>query len=200
MKKSIFLILFILVITTLLSCNNNKSTAKKLLKDSNEEELKLLLENLSYDIYTEEIFDWYENEEDYLLSSIFFDDIDNIAKHHQKFHASKFGTEEWEKWMYFYNHSEIKNASDFVTQCPYCAYIEEQYNKNSSYTIPDKFDFRMFKYFKENIYPAYQKAKASKLAELEKKKLPDNWKDCRLQGFTYNYSWASRGYYIPSSK
>ena len=103
--------------------------------------------------------------------------------------------------MYYRHNGTEKEKEKYITACPFCLYLDDCLQNDSSFSANKDFEFKdsNLAFYQNILIPEYQKRKTEKLAELEKKRIPAEWKDCRLVGFNYSASAAMYGYYIPSS-
>ena len=200
--KHYFLLLICLIL--FLSCSKHRNVTKSLFGLSNEYICKENMQKFENNIKSGKYFEWVDDKEDFYLNEKYYEDYDILLQFHK---SSSYHTEcnkdssQWNEWMYYRHNGTEKEKEKWITACPFCLYLDDCLQKDSSFSANKDFEFKDSKldFYQNLLIPEYQKRKAAKLEELEKKRIPEEWKDCRLIGFNYSASAAMYGYYIPSS-
>lgn len=187
MKKALIKSFFCLLLSILfMACNNNKKNVQEMLLKAQENQLKTMIHSFEENVRNGSYFVWDEKTENYLLNDNFGDDYRKLWKFHVENHpvCSK-DSKEWEKWMYFHNHEYKDGTEDLITFCPFCLYFDNCIKENPDF-IGDKdttVKAQDLAFWNTIVIPTYKSMKDKKIAELNKTRLPEDWRDYTLLGF-----------------
>lgn len=204
MKSRKLTILYSLIACSLIffSCSNHKKAIKSLFILSDEDVCKENMRIFESKIQAGKYFDWNEDKEDYYLNDEYKEDYNTLLSFHKSHQHPVCNNDslEWKQWMYFRHNGNYKEQQEYVTACPFCRYLDDCLEEDPEFSADNDFlfDHKKLNYFNTLLLPEYETRKNAKIAELEKKRLPSDWKECRLIGFNYRTSAALYGYYLPS--